>query len=56
MTREPSLIHRLVDLLHRPIAGAARERAALHVLDWLGCAVIGATTAPGRMLVEYGRR
>ena len=26
------------------------------MLDWLGCAVIGATTVPGRMLVDYGRR
>ena len=56
MIRGPSLTNRLVDLLERPISAAARGRAALHVLDWLGCAVIGVTTAPGGMLAGYGRR
>lgn len=49
MTRE------LARLLRRPIAAADRDRAALHVLDWLGCAAAGATTAPGKAMISYGR-
>lgn len=45
----------LVGLLKRPISSADRQRAALHVLDWVGCAVAGATTPPGVAMLAYGR-
>ena len=50
-----SLTEQLIALLHRPITQDDRARAALHVLDWIGCAVIGATTAPGEVMKDYGR-
>jgi 2-methylcitrate dehydratase PrpD len=50
-----SLTHGLVGLLSRPISAADRHRAALHVLDWIGCAVAGATTPPGKAMISYGR-
>lgn len=53
--RSRSMTRDLVRLLQRPIATADRQRAALHVLDWLGCAAAGATTAPGKAMIGYGR-
>lgn len=50
-----SLTEQLIALLHRPITQDDRARAALHVLDWIGCAVIGGTTAPGEVMKAYGR-
>ena len=50
-----SLTRGLVDVLNRPIAAADRKRAALHLLDWIGCAVAGATTPPGVAMVAYGK-
>lgn len=50
-----SLTAGLVDILNRPISAADRQRAALHVLDWIGCAVAGATTPPGKAMIAYGR-
>jgi 2-methylcitrate dehydratase PrpD len=44
---EPSLTEGLVALLARPIALADRRRAALHLLDWIGCAVAGAASEVG---------
>jgi 2-methylcitrate dehydratase PrpD len=44
---EPSLSEGLVALLARPIAPADRRRAALHLLDWIGCAVAGAASEVG---------
>lgn len=44
----------LVRILDRPIGDADRHRAALHVLDWVGCAVAGATTPPGKAMIAYG--
>jgi 2-methylcitrate dehydratase PrpD len=46
---------RLADLVLRPVSAADRERAALHVLDWIGCATIGATTEPGQALRAWAR-
>ena len=40
-------------LLNRPITAADRKRAALHLLDWIGCAVAGATTPPGLAMIAY---
>lgn len=50
---EVPLSGRLSALLSRPVGTADRARAALHVLDWLGCALIGATQPAGRMLVAW---
>ncbi len=52
---DQSLTEQLIELLDRPITQDDRERAALHVLDWIACALIGATTAPGEIMKEYGR-
>jgi 2-methylcitrate dehydratase PrpD len=45
-----SLTEALVGLLGRPIAAQDRRRASLHVLDWLGCAMAGATTEIGQKI------
>lgn len=45
----------LADLLARPVAPEIRARAALHVLDWIGCAVLGADSPAGRIVARYGR-
>ena len=34
----------------RPATNADRARAALHLLDWLGCAIAGASTSTGRAI------
>src|SRR4051794_21514123 len=44
---DPSLTEGLVALLARPITPADRRRAALHLLDWIGCAVAGAAIEAG---------
>ena len=49
-----SLTQDLVAILQRPVDGAARGRAALHLLDWIGCAALGATAPAGRALARYG--
>lgn len=49
-----SLTAQLVSILRRPVTAGDRERATLHVLDWIGCAVIGSTTPPGRVMMDYG--
>ncbi len=36
----------LTRILARPVSGADRERAVLHLLDWMGCAAAGSLT-PG---------
>ena len=45
-----SATERLVAHIARPPAEADLRRAALHVLDWLGCALIGRTVDEGRIL------
>lgn len=47
LSGEKSVTERLVGLLARPISAADRKRAALHVVDWIGCAAIGRTTETG---------
>lgn len=42
-----SLTEQLVSVLRRPVPAEIRHRAALHVLDWVGCATLGATTETG---------
>ncbi len=39
-----SLVLSLADHLSRPVTARLRRRAALHLLDWAGCAIIGAAT------------
>lgn len=47
---EKSVTERMVALLRRPISDADRRRATRHLVDWIGCAAIGRTTEPGRMI------
>lgn len=49
MTRE------LLGLLERPITSADRERAALHLLDWLGCAFVGRSAPAGQALARWAQ-
>jgi 2-methylcitrate dehydratase PrpD len=42
----------LVALLDRPVPERTRSAAALHLLDWLGCALAGAATETGRALAR----
>jgi 2-methylcitrate dehydratase PrpD len=44
---DPSLTEGLVALLARPITPADRRRAALHLVDWIGCATAGAASEVG---------
>ncbi len=55
MSPRPSLTNRLAALCARPVDDATRARAALHVLDWFGCALLGATAEAGSILIEYAR-
>lgn len=48
-----SLTRGLARLLARPVDPVTRSRAAAHVLDWLGCAVIGATEPAGCRLLRH---
>ena len=41
--------------LARPVGRAERERAALHVLDWMACASAGSRTEPGLAMGRYAR-
>lgn len=50
-----SLTEILVRDLSRPVTGGAREKAARHVLDWLGTVLGGLTTEDGRILVAYAQ-
>lgn len=43
-----SVTRRLADRLARPVPAGVTGRAALHVLDWAGCALAGATSPAGR--------
>ncbi|MEM8986933.1 MAG: MmgE/PrpD family protein [Pseudomonadota bacterium] len=47
-----SLTEELVDILSRSVDGETRRRAALHVLDWLGCAAAGAPAEAVRTLAK----
>ena len=55
MNRDERLTATLVEVLARPVADADRRRAALHVLDWIGCAAAGALTPPGRALAALAQ-
>lgn len=47
-----SLTWQLIDLLAKPVDSATHQRAAQHVLDWIGCAVVGAAEPAGRVLLS----
>jgi len=47
----PTLTEGLWNIAAAPGSATDRSRAALHLLDWLGCAIAGAATPTGRMLV-----
>jgi len=47
---EKSVTERLVERLSQPIGLLDRQRAARHLVDWIGCAVIGRTTETGRLI------
>ncbi|MDP6708708.1 MAG: MmgE/PrpD family protein [Alphaproteobacteria bacterium] len=51
-----SLTTELAEILRREVPAALLPRAARHVLDWIGCAVIGATTEPGRIVAATASR
>jgi 2-methylcitrate dehydratase PrpD len=51
-----SLTEGLVALLDRPIAAADRRRAALHLLDWIGCATAGAVSEVGAVFRRQAAR
>lgn len=53
---EQSLLQGLVDILNRPVPDSIRPRMALHVLDWVGCAVLGARSPSGEAMARYGRQ
>lgn len=46
----PSITERLAQRLLDPVSDRDRKRAALHVLDWTGCAVAAARSEPARIL------
>jgi len=48
-----SLTEGLAAILARPVGGAARARAALHLMDWLGCAVAGQASEAGHIVAAY---
>ena len=51
-----SLTEGLIAILRRPVTAADCGRASLHVLDWVGCAVLGAAAPPGVVMQDYGAR
>ena len=50
-----SISEQLVQICSAAVNEQTRNRAALHVLDWLGCILSGATTAPGLGIRRYSR-
>ena len=51
-----SLTRNLARILGRQVEHEARERAALHLLDWIGCAVIGTGEPAGRLLLKHAAK
>lgn len=50
--QSPSLTQRLTERLARPVSEKHLHRAALHVLDWTGCAIAGADSEAGRAIAQ----
>lgn len=53
--QDAGLTTRLAAILARPVPPEARRRAALHLVDWLGCAAIGAVSEAGSVFAAHGR-
>ncbi|WP_419908224.1 MmgE/PrpD family protein [Hoeflea sp.] len=51
-----SLTRKLARIVARPVEPVVRERAALHVLDWVGCAVVGAREPAGQLVLKHAAR
>lgn len=49
----PSWTEQLLALQGRPITDADRHRAALHLIDWLGCVLLGHTSPAGEALHRW---
>ena len=49
-----TIAQHLVDMIGRPVPEHLLDRAAIHVLDWLACAVLGTTAPAGERLLRYG--
>lgn len=49
----PSWTEQLLALQGRPITDADRHRAALHLIDWLGCVLLGHTSPAGEALSRW---
>ena len=47
-----SLTRSLVKLLAKPVDQKTCQRATLHLLDWIGCSVIGTQQPAGHILVD----
>ena len=47
-----TIIRQLTDLLLKPVTEQARDKARLHLLDWIGCAVIGSKEPAGVILLD----
>lgn len=43
----------LLNALQRTIDDSDRQRASLHLLDWLGCAIYGSITDTGKVFANY---
>ena len=44
-----TLQEQLAEIIRRPVGAPERARAALHLVDWLGCALAGSTSEPYRI-------
>ena len=50
-----TLTAQLAAIAARPVPDALRRRAALHVLDWIGCAALGLHSPAGERLARFAR-
>jgi 2-methylcitrate dehydratase PrpD len=50
-----TVAEQLAAIILRPVDAETRVRAARHVLDWIGCAALGATSETGQRFTRYGR-
>ncbi len=51
----PTLTEGLAGIAARPVDAGTRRRAALHVLDWIGCASLGLQSPAGEKLARFAR-
>ncbi len=50
-----TVAERLAAIVMRPVDEETRRRATRHVLDWIGCAALGATSETGQRFARHGR-